>query len=97
MCKSGLQNNKVLVNVDHNLTEGDFFTAEDEIDQGNAMSPNVFKFFVNGLPTILQEKSDSVCLNNNNIPYLLYADDSHYIFLLQKLSQVEFQTFIKLS
>ena len=45
------------------------------VRQGDVLSPNIFKIFINDLPAILDSQSLSVTLSNKNIPCLLYADD----------------------
>jgi hypothetical protein len=52
-----------------NATEP-FFTPEVGSDKGS-----LFKFFINDFPKLLEEKTDSVTLDNTKIPCLLFADD----------------------
>ena len=45
------------------------------VRQGDNLSPNLFKLFINDLPTIFDTSDDQVSLNNINLSCLLYADD----------------------
>ena len=64
---------KLCIKVDNKMT--DFFAAEVGVRQGDVLSPNLFKYFINDLPSTLLQKCSSVTLDNKLIPCLLYADD----------------------
>ena len=52
-----------------------FFKSEIGVRQGDVLSPNFFKIFVNDLPSYLSECPDPVNVNGNHLQYLMYADD----------------------
>lgn len=45
------------------------------VKQGDNLSPNLFKIFINDLPKYLHLSADPVFLNSNPINCLMYADD----------------------
>ena len=45
------------------------------VKQGDVLSPNLFKLFLNDLPEIFKNASGSVNVNNNRVDCLMYADD----------------------
>ncbi len=49
--KSMYSNDNLCVKIGDKMT--DFFTAEVGVRQGDVLSPNLFKYFVNDLPNIL--------------------------------------------
>ena len=51
------------------------------VKQGDNLSPNLFKIFINDLTKYLQNTADPVVLNNRSLHCLLYADD---VILLSK-------------
>ena len=53
----------------------DFFQIEQGVRQGDNLSPNLFKIFLNDLPKYMDGSIDSVTLNNHIIHCLMYADD----------------------
>ena len=45
------------------------------VRQGDNLSPNLLKIFINDLSNIFSERHDQVDLDGNRISSLLYADD----------------------
>ena len=45
------------------------------VKQGDNLSPNLFKIYINDLPDIFNNEDDPVELNNTPLSCLLYADD----------------------
>ena len=45
------------------------------VKQGDNLSPNLFKIFINDLPDYLDNSSDSIILNERILNCLMYADD----------------------
>ena len=45
------------------------------VKQGDVLSPNLFKLFLNDLPEIFKNASGSVNVNYNRVDCLMYADD----------------------
>lgn len=64
---------KTHVKVGNKLTES--FTSHIGVRQGDVLSPNIFKIFLNDFSIYLEENSVPVSLNRKNIYSLLYADD----------------------
>ena len=64
---------KSCVKVDHLLT--DFFPTKLGVKQGDNLSPNLFKIFINDLPKYLENSLDPVFINSRAIHCLMYADD----------------------
>jgi hypothetical protein len=58
---------------------GDLLTASFPIKlgerQGDNLSSNLFKYFINDLPSYLQSCIDSVKLHSQQLDCLMYADD----------------------
>ena len=65
----------------------DFFKSSVGVRQGDVLSPNLFKIFVNDIPKYLSGSIDVVELNGKNIDCLLYADD----FILFSSSSIGLQ------
>ena len=45
------------------------------VRQGDVLSPNLFKIFINDLPSYLSSSPDPIYLNNKRLDCLMYADD----------------------
>ena len=45
------------------------------VRQGDVLSPNLFKIFINDLTTYLSSSPDPVYLNDTRLDCLMYADD----------------------
>ena len=56
-------------------THTNFFKSEIGVRQGDVLSPNFFKKFVNDLPSYLSECPDPVNVNGNHLLCLMYAGD----------------------
>ena len=66
-------NNKVYVRVENKLTEA--VTPHIGVKQGDNLSPNMFKIFINDLVHVFNRNDDPVQLHNQYLSCLLYADD----------------------
>ena len=54
----------------------EFYMSEVGVRQGEVLCPSLFKIFINDLPSIIDDKTDSITLDGEKIPcLLLYADD----------------------
>ena len=71
--------NKLRIRIGNSLTEE--FESELGVRQGDTLSPNLFKIFINDLPRIFDEDCDAVSLGDCNLNCLMYADD---VILLSK-------------
>ena len=58
----------------HDILTG-IFAPKLGVRQGDNLSPNLFKIFINDLPNIFSERDDQVELDGIRISSLLYADD----------------------
>ena len=63
----------VSIKIEDKLTEP--FTSSLGGRQGDVLSPNIFKLFLNDFSDIIENSNDSVYLQDNKISCLLYADD----------------------
>ena len=63
----------VSIKIGDKLTEP--FTSSLGGRQGDVLSPNIFKLFLNDFSDIIENSNDSVYLQDKNISCLLYADD----------------------
>ncbi|XP_063442678.1 uncharacterized protein LOC134722974 [Mytilus trossulus] len=67
------ESSKSCVKIQSRVT--DFFQIKLGVKQGDNLSPNLFKLFINDLPEYLKESEDPVILNEKPVNCLLYADD----------------------
>ena len=65
-CKSCIKGNGVL---------SDVFPCDTGVRQGDVMSPNLFNLYINDLPDLFENDTDSPMLVDQFIHCLLYADD----------------------
>lgn len=83
---------RICIRVDEGITK--FITTKLGVKQGDNLSPNLFKVFINDLPFLLEKAQDPVMLNHKPIHCLMYADDivllsSSEIGLQNKLNILE--------
>lgn len=52
-----------------------FFSSEIGVHQGDVLSPNLFKIFINDFPEYLKSCNSQVTIKEHNIDCLMYADD----------------------
>jgi hypothetical protein len=71
--KSMYKNNLMHIKVEKKLTQT--FCPNIGVRQGDNLSPNLFKLFINDLPSIFNSSDDQVSLNDVKFSCLLYADD----------------------
>ena len=65
--------NILQLKIGHGMT--DEFHSEIGVSQGDTLSPNLFKIFMNDLLDIFDEECDGASLENFKINCLMYADD----------------------
>ena len=51
------------------------FSSNISVQQGDSLSPTLFKFSINDLPSVLRNASDGITIGDVNLNSLLYADD----------------------
>ena len=73
LLKNMYSKSMLAVKVGSELTES--FPSNIGVRQGDVLSPNLFKIFINDLPAYLDHSMDEISLNNRRIDCLLYADD----------------------
>jgi retron-type reverse transcriptase len=73
---------KSCVKIENKLTH--FFESRLGVKQGDNLSPNLFKIFINSLPDYLEKTNNTISIEDKSIQCLMYADD---IVLLSKSSQ----------
>lgn len=71
--KSMYNNSQSCIRINNHRT--DFIPVQLGVKQGDHLSPNLFKIFINDLPLYLANSSDPVRLVDREIPCLMYADD----------------------
>jgi hypothetical protein len=64
---------KSCVKLQNHIT--DHFPINLGVKQGDNLSPNLFKIFINDLPDYIEDSIDPILLNNKPLNCLLYADD----------------------
>ena len=82
---------KSCIRINNRITN--FFPLGLGVKQGDNLSPNLFKVFINDLPTYLNSTPDPVFINNSPLHCLMYADDvillsSTHAGLQQKLDKL---------
>ena len=71
--KSMFDKTLLAVKIDNKVSP--FFKSEIGVRQGDPLSPNLFKIFINEIPQVLQNASSPVKLGSTFLNCLLYADD----------------------
>ena len=71
--KDMYNDNILQLKLGHSMT--DEFHSEIGVRQGDTLSPNLFKIFMNGLIDIFDDECDGASLGNFAINCLMYADD----------------------
>ena len=61
------------VRIKRNITN--FFPVNLGVKQGDNLSPNLFKIFINDLPEYLLDTPDPIIINTRRLDCLMYADD----------------------
>ena len=73
MLKAMYHEANICVKIENKLTPQ--FDSNIGVRQGDTISPNLFKIFINDLTKIFDEKCDPVSLHDTNLSCLLFADD----------------------
>ena len=73
--KSMYRENDLHERIHHNLTGTFAPKLNVGVRQGDNLSPNLFKSFINNLPNIFSERDDQIELDGIRISSLSYADD----------------------
>ena len=68
-------NNKIKLMVKSNNCLSPQFISNVGVAQGDPLSPNLFKIFINDISKYINLHKDAPNLNGTPINYLLYADD----------------------
>lgn len=68
-------NNKLKLNVKSNKLLSSQFSSNIGVAQGDPLSPNLFKMFINDISKYISVNDNVPTLNNTPLQYLLYADD----------------------
>ena len=71
--KSMYLQSTLCVKVNDNITNT--FKSLVGVRQGDVLSPNLFKIFINDLPSYLSSSPDPIYLNDKRLDCLMYADD----------------------
>ena len=71
--KSMYAQSKSCIRLKNRVT--DLFPTKVGVKQGDNLSPNLFKIFINDLPDYLEKSPDPVLVNSKPVHCLLYADD----------------------
>ena len=90
--KSMYSQSLLCVKVNNKVTNT--FQSMVGVRQGDVLSPNLFKIFINDLPTYLSSSQDPVYLNEKRLDCLMFADDvilvsSSAVGLQQKLNLLQ--------
>jgi hypothetical protein len=73
LLKDMYRDNRLCAKLGHQITTE--FPSSIGVKQGDPISPNLFKIFINDLPSMFDETCDPVKLGNSLLNCLLYADD----------------------
>jgi hypothetical protein len=68
-------NRKSCVKLQNHILVTGHFPINLGVKQGDNLSPNLFKIFINDLPDYIEDSIDLILLNNKPLNCLLYADD----------------------
>lgn len=66
-------NNHLTVKMKHGLTQ--YFSSSIGVRQGDTLSPDLFKIFINDLPDVFDDSCYGVDVGSYHLSCLLYADD----------------------